>query len=840
MQGKGANQTSDVLFKQLAGERLPAGQLDASSVPTEAMRIPVDMALHAMVDHSRYCKARLCQHLPPPLMPFARMRPKAILKQRDAVHKALWDCADHPFVVGIRDQVEELESASLGLEEGAEPSAEIVATALDTDDGVLRLIALIWAQGLSDEKERLFRQLVAVSAGVPRAASEGTAGSSRDKPSRKDDKKAELKAARRELRQEKKALAEAKEIVNAREHALRALNEDLAASRAALEDSEANAEQLLSERDQDRRALARQQDELEKSTRVLQQLRKENQAARTERDDAERSRTRTMSELSRVKRELARADLELKSAPSGAHAVWEFIKSENKRIDIDRTIAQGADRQRADAEHTDLRKLERAFKQAYPEFSEDRPPEPRVEKAPLTLQILGGGSEIGRSSYLLEIGERRILVDCGVKVGGEEESFAPDIDRIERLDAVVLTHAHSDHIGWLPALVRRFDDVDIYCTSATVELVPIMLEDGARHYFANNSQRRTQATYDPAAEEVIDAYEREDVETVEFRLMPCEMRQRETLPFDDFEITFFPAGHILGAASVLIEGGGRRVLASGDISSEPQLTVPAAALPTDLGQVDLLLLESTYGKGDRLREPAAKSREQLISKVGEVLGNEGSVILASFALGRAQELLTVLAEAMQRGDLPGDTPVCVDGLIRKINSIYASSDALKLPPGAFDIGGEFERRDAIHRAKSTPTIVVTTSGMLAGGPAVEYARALLGDPRHKLILTGYQDGNAPSRQLLKLASGGMSGKVVRLPGQDGTNVEFRAAAPAVQIGLSAHADQAGLLDYTSRIDADVIALVHGEPAAQEELEAQLRKRNPECRVVCGPDQLSVP
>jgi Cft2 family RNA processing exonuclease len=288
---------------------------------------------------------------------------------------------------------------------------------------------------------------------------------------------------------------------------------------------------------------------------------------------------------------------------------------------------------------------------------------------------------------------------------------------------------------------------------------------------------------------------------------------------------------------VLIEGGGRRVFVSGDISSEPQLTVPAAHWPTDLGEVDLFLLESTYG--GKTRGPAEVARAELVRKAGEVLRSGGSVILASFALGRAQELLTVIAEAMERGELPKETPVCIDGMIRTINATYRDHNALRLPPGAFDIGGEFERQDAIHRARRTPTIIVTTSGMLAGGPAVEYARSLLEDPRHRLILTGYQDENAPSKQLRKLVSGGTGGSTVKLPGEDGEPVEFRAAARAIEIGLSAHADQAGLVEYASKIEASTIALVHGEPPSQAALKEQILRRIPGCEVVCGPSELSV-
>jgi Cft2 family RNA processing exonuclease len=450
----------------------------------------------------------------------------------------------------------------------------------------------------------------------------------------------------------------------------------------------------------------------------------------------------------------------------------------------------------------------------------------------LELTPIGGADEIGRSAYFLQLGDSSILVDCGIKVGRDDlDEIAPNIDLIQHIDAVVLTHAHTDHLGWLPALVSRFPEVDIYCTPETAELVPIMLADCQRHHFAMMHRLKELAAYSSDAAPIVDPYEPEDVRAVEDALFALPYGEVENLPWSDLRLTFFRAGHVLGAASALIEGEGRRVLMGGDISDEAQLTV-AAADWSAVGEVDLLVLESTYG--DKPRPPLAEQHRELVRFVGEVLTSGGSVILPCFGLGRGQEVALLLANAMKQHELPR-VSVWIDGMIRQINRVYETHCPTFSLPGEnfFEVQGAYDRFAALEEAQRQPTIVVTTSGMLAGGPAVEYARALLPDARNRIAFTGYQDEGNPGHALLSLTREVSDQRTVRVLDEDGDPIEIHAAAPAASFRLSAHADQTGLVRSAATVRPRHIVLVHGDRERQQPLSEQLYSAIPGSTVEFG-------
>jgi predicted metal-dependent RNase len=272
---------------------------------------------------------------------------------------------------------------------------------------------------------------------------------------------------------------------------------------------------------------------------------------------------------------------------------------------------------------------------------------------------------------------------------------------------------------------------------------------------------------------------------------------------------------------------------SGDISSEAQLTVGTAdwtAASEDA--LDLLVLESTYGD-DATRDPLSRAQEQLIEFLGRVTSDGGSVVLPCFGLGRGQEVAMVLAQAMSAGDLPR-VPVWIDGMIRSINSVYREyQPQYRLPSNFVEVQSSSERSEVIDRARREPVLIVTTSGMLAGGPAVEYAHQLLPDPRHRIAFTGYQDEGNPGHELLRLTDGGTGVRTVTVAGEEGEPVEIRAAAPARKFGLSAHADQTGLLRYAATVRPSHIALVHGFTRTQEPMQARLRQMFPDAEVALG-------
>jgi Cft2 family RNA processing exonuclease len=331
------------------------------------------------------------------------------------------------------------------------------------------------------------------------------------------------------------------------------------------------------------------------------------------------------------------------------------------------------------------------------------------------------------------------------------------------------------------------------------------------------------AAHNPEATAVIEQYTRDDLYDVKTRLHALRYDEPFDIPGTAVRVTLFPAGHILGAASILLEGGGRRVVLSGDISSEYQATTPPANPPRDLPDVDLLVLESTYGGRTR---PPGVAQSELVEFVRRATEN-GTAILPCFALGRGQEVLELLLAARERGDLDSSIAIWVDGLIRRILPIYVERNRVRA--SGYHMVGPGERGFAIADCQrpGSRAIVVTTSGMLTGGPVIEWAQALLADPRHRLALLGYQDEES---------GGGRLGRQLRgrarppydlpLRDEEGEEVRLRISGPLQEISLSAHADQDGLVEFAEAIRARQIALVHGDPDAQAALVTRLTRELP--------------
>jgi hypothetical protein len=264
-----------------------------------------------------------------------------------------------------------------------------------------------------------------------------------------------------------------------------------------------------------------------------------------------------------------------------------------------------------------------------------------------------------------------------------------------------------------------------------------------------------------------------------------------------------------------------RVLISGDLSISPQRTVAGAKPPPF--QPDVLILESTYG--GRLHANRAVQEKLLVETVGQVVEAGGKVLIPAFALGRAQELLLILSEFRRRGALPA-APVWADGMVRAICQAYASF-AESLPLALQERGAAFfdeqtrpvqtnAQRNALVWDPS-PAIIVASSGMLAGGPALAYARALAGSPQHAILLTGYQDEESPGRRLQEVAQRGRGSLYL---GKDKVEVQCRLGT----YSLSAHADEGQLVSLAETLDPAHVALVHGDEPARASLAQALTAR----------------
>lgn len=438
----------------------------------------------------------------------------------------------------------------------------------------------------------------------------------------------------------------------------------------------------------------------------------------------------------------------------------------------------------------------------------------------MRVTLLGGGSEVGASCAHVEIGGRRLLIDAGIRLKGRDR--LPDLAQIQDLggiEAILVTHAHADHIGALPLVHQHYPDVPLYATRPTIRLMEVMLRDAVKVM--------GQAA---VLEGEIPLYDERLVESMLTGTRPVEPGEALTLFGGAVLVSWFPSGHILGACSLGLWGrGDASLLFSGDISVTPQRTVGGLRLPPG-NRWDALVLESTYGGRAHANRQAEESR--LVAAVAQVVAGGGRVLIPAFALGRAQEVLLILGAAMARGELP-PVPVYVDGLVRAVCEAY--SDLLPyLPPPlqrlARRTGSPFFRGREVRPVASAaerhtllataePAVIVASSGMLTGGASAAYAAALASEPGSAIFLSGYQDAESPGAELLALAEQG--GGVLRL-GEQTVSLRCQVA----KYGLSAHADAGELLAVARASGAQEVLLVHGDGEAREALAAQIRGANP--------------
>lgn len=419
---------------------------------------------------------------------------------------------------------------------------------------------------------------------------------------------------------------------------------------------------------------------------------------------------------------------------------------------------------------------------------------------------LGGGDEIGASCYLLEFGKHTILVDCGMRPNRRGNAAFPHLDRLPpKIDLILLTHAHFDHTGGLPLIRARYPKVPMLTSVPTKALTTIMLEDTVK--IMQNQEGVGEPPYDAG-------------------MVDWTLRRLDAVPVNEWlsplqglRVCFVPCGHVLGACSLLIESDDQRVMVSGDISVVNQRTIPG------LGKLDfrpdVLIMESTYGDG--LHPKRSEEEMTLARSVAEVVARNGVALLPAFALGRAQEIILLLKDA-QRSNVIPRFPIWVDGLVRSICDEYGEQLPYLSPSLRNYVANSRQPvfwSETVHRvmnaeerpfATAQPGCIITSSGMLTGGPSVYYARKLLPEAQNGIFFSGYTDEESPGRKLQHL----VTGDTIEL---DGHVVPVNARV--CKANLSAHADQGQICQQVSFLKPKAVLLVHGEGAAIQSLRSKL-------------------
>jgi metallo-beta-lactamase family protein len=434
----------------------------------------------------------------------------------------------------------------------------------------------------------------------------------------------------------------------------------------------------------------------------------------------------------------------------------------------------------------------------------------------MNLAFLGAAGTVTGSKTLVTHDGKQVLVDCGLFQGyknlrsmnWEDFPFDPKL-----LEAVVLTHAHLDHSGALPLLVKRGFRGPVFATPSTIDVCGVLLPDSGRlqEEDSDYANRRQRSKHTPA----LPLYTEEDANRA--------LRQLKPLPFDErsgaiagMQLRLRPAGHILGASSVELTAGETTVLFSGDLGRPDDLIMRA---PAPIERADYIVAESTYG--DRLHD--ASNAEQLLGQVIQrTAARGGIVVVPAFAVGRAQSLLYAIYRLKQRSEIP-DLP------------IYLNS------PMAIDMTDIYHRHRAEHRlsaeecagmigvatmirttdesralvARRQPAVIISASGMATGGRVLHHLKALAPDPRNAIVFAGFQAGGTRGGRIVA------GERSIRIHGED---VAVNAEVVSLP-GMSAHADAQQIVQWlkTAPKPPRGIFLNHGEPAPADALRQRIER-----------------
>jgi putative mRNA 3-end processing factor len=403
----------------------------------------------------------------------------------------------------------------------------------------------------------------------------------------------------------------------------------------------------------------------------------------------------------------------------------------------------------------------------------------------MKFNFLGGAMEVGKSSVLLETSDLNLVFDSGIKLTDPPTSPIS----AEEVDAAFLSHAHLDHCGNLPALHRN-NRMPVYATPITYEL---------SHMIQADSIKINKIKGYPLI------YSEKDIS----RMVEGEIHvqyDRQYRFHDKIDFTFIDAGHIPGSAGILVESEDKSVFYTGDTHSTDTRLMKGANYPE---HADIVISETTYG--NRTHPPRMEVEKQLLDEVDDVLDREGTVLLPVFAIGRTQEILLLLKDL--------EWPIYLDGMSKKASQVILKHpDTVKNHMHLQEaIDNTIWVKDSSQRKRicKEPGIIVTTAGMLEGGPVMDYLQYLHKDTNSNIILTGYQVEDTNGHLLVE------KGYII----DDLSGKKFKVSMAVSQYDFSAHSDKDELEKTIKAMNPEEIILMHGDPESIDELKTKFEGIN---------------
>jgi metallo-beta-lactamase family protein len=433
-----------------------------------------------------------------------------------------------------------------------------------------------------------------------------------------------------------------------------------------------------------------------------------------------------------------------------------------------------------------------------------------------SISFLGGAGTVTGSKNLVTVQNSRVLIDCGLFQGHKEDrlrnwnAFPMDPKQI---NAVVLTHAHLDHCGYLPLLVKQGFDGPIYCSPPTAELTKIVLLDAANlqledaKFFNQNGLSKHQ----PARP----LFNIVDAEAVFSLLVSLDLDHWQEVPKSQIKIRLKQSGHILGSTIVEVDAAGTRIVFSGDLGREHPLTLEPREI---VDEADILVVESTYG--DR-SHPKQDSMQSLAEVINATMERSGHIVIPAFAIGRTQDILHLIALLRSKGAIP-NIPIYLDSpKADQANQVFddfpnwhklSSLDLRRLQGTCHRVSDAKQSRFLCKNEE--PSVVIAGSGMLTGGRVLHHLLARISDERNTIALVGYQAAGTRGRRLL---DGTRELKIF------GKTIPVRAQIIEIPT-LSAHADQGEIINWIAgfKKKPKQIFLVHGERQCCEGLRSRIR------------------